>query len=147
MNYVFNWSVIEKNIGAMIEALGFGLFMAVIAIPASKSHGLSASLIYFFENTHILRFPPAASRISTDPARRHLRSADCRFFGPLLHPFSHFCFQAFDSQYPWMGNSFPASGSRYLWTGNLFPASPDCTIRCLYHELSMQSLWEISYIR
>lgn len=40
MNYVFNWSVIEKNIGAMIEALGFGLFMAVIAITAGSIIGL-----------------------------------------------------------------------------------------------------------
>lgn len=40
MNYVFNWSVIEKNIGAMIEALGFGLLIAVIAITIGSIIGL-----------------------------------------------------------------------------------------------------------
>ncbi len=40
MNYVFNWTVIEKNIGAMIEALGFGLLMAVVAIAAGSVIGL-----------------------------------------------------------------------------------------------------------
>lgn len=40
MNYVFYWSVIEKNIGAMIEALGFGLLMAIVAITAGSIIGL-----------------------------------------------------------------------------------------------------------
>ena len=40
MNYIFNWSVIEKNIGAMIEALGFGLLMAVVAITIGSIIGL-----------------------------------------------------------------------------------------------------------
>lgn len=40
MNYIFNWSVIEKNIGAMIQALGFGLLIAVIAITIGSVIGL-----------------------------------------------------------------------------------------------------------
>lgn len=40
MNYIFNWSVIEKNIVPMIEGLGFGLVMAIIAITAGTVLGL-----------------------------------------------------------------------------------------------------------
>ncbi len=40
MNYNFNWSVIEKNIVPMLEGLGFGLFMAIIAITAGTILGL-----------------------------------------------------------------------------------------------------------
>lgn len=40
MNYYFNWSVIENNIVAMIEGLGFGLLMAIIAITAGTIIGL-----------------------------------------------------------------------------------------------------------
>lgn len=40
MNYVFNWTVIEKNFPAMLEGLGFGLLMAIIAIAAGTILGL-----------------------------------------------------------------------------------------------------------
>jgi polar amino acid transport system permease protein len=40
MNYVFNWAVIEKNFPAMLEGLGFGLLMAIIAIAAGTILGL-----------------------------------------------------------------------------------------------------------
>ena len=40
MNYIFNWSVIEKNFLSMLEGLGFGLAMALIAIAAGTVIGL-----------------------------------------------------------------------------------------------------------
>jgi len=40
MNYNFNWTVIEKNIVPMLEGLGFGLVMAIIAITAGTILGL-----------------------------------------------------------------------------------------------------------
>lgn len=40
MNYIFNWSVIQKNIGQMLAGLGFGLVMAIIAIAAGTILGL-----------------------------------------------------------------------------------------------------------
>ncbi|MBR2000834.1 MAG: amino acid ABC transporter permease [Firmicutes bacterium] len=40
MNYRFNWTVIEKNIVPMLEGLGFGLVMAIIAITAGTIIGL-----------------------------------------------------------------------------------------------------------
>ena len=40
MNYNFNWTVIEKNIVPMLEGLGFGLLMAIIAITVGTIIGL-----------------------------------------------------------------------------------------------------------
>lgn len=40
MNYNFNWTVIEKNIVPMLEGLGFGLLMAIIAITIGTIIGL-----------------------------------------------------------------------------------------------------------
>ena len=40
MNYNFNWTVIENNIVPMLEGLGFGLLMAVIAITIGTILGL-----------------------------------------------------------------------------------------------------------
>lgn len=45
MNYIFNWTVIEKNIGDMIGALGFGLFMAIVAITIGSIIGLLLAFV------------------------------------------------------------------------------------------------------
>ncbi|MFR3351795.1 MAG: hypothetical protein ACLTR5_06465 [Oscillospiraceae bacterium] len=44
MNYNFNWTVIEKNIVPMLEGLGFGLLMAIIAITIGTIIGLLLAL-------------------------------------------------------------------------------------------------------
>ena len=44
MNYNFNWTVIEKNIVPMLEGLGFGLLMAIIAITVGTIIGLLLAL-------------------------------------------------------------------------------------------------------
>lgn len=40
MNYYFNWTVIEDNIGPMVQGLGFGLLMALIALSVGMVLGL-----------------------------------------------------------------------------------------------------------
>ena len=70
MNYNFRWSVIQENIGWMLEGLGLGLLMAVIAITAGIILGLILAFgavskskllknlirfyVTFFRNTPIL---------------------------------------------------------------------------------------------
>lgn len=70
MNYRFNWTVIEKNIGPMLEGLGFGLLIAVIALTIGMILGLILAFgavskskvlkklvqfyVTFFRNTPIL---------------------------------------------------------------------------------------------
>ncbi len=50
MNYNFNWSVIRKNFPAMLEGLGFGLWMAVVAIFIGTVLGLLLAFVAVGKN-------------------------------------------------------------------------------------------------
>ena len=51
MNYNFNWTVIEKNIVPMLEGLGFGLLMAIIAITTRSSMRVK---FFFIKNLAVI---------------------------------------------------------------------------------------------
>ena len=55
MNYNFNWTVIEKNIVPMLEGLGFGLLMAIIAITVGTIIGLLLVALIVMAAMFVLR--------------------------------------------------------------------------------------------